>query len=61
MHEFANFIKAIIQRMNGQIGPSVDTFKKCLVINDKNTEVLKNIAKNLFFLGRYRASMEVSD
>jgi tetratricopeptide (TPR) repeat protein len=34
--------------------------KRCLILNDKSVEVLKYICKNLFFVGRYKASIEVA-
>lgn len=46
--------------MNGNLQISIDTFKKCLIINDKDAVVLKNISKNLQLMGRYKASLEVA-
>ena len=46
--------------MEGNISESVASLKKCLLL-DHNIEVLKYISKNLYFLGRYKASIEVSN
>ena len=31
-----------------------------LIINDKNQEVLKYISRNLFFMGKYKVSIDVA-
>ena len=46
-HEFGNLIEGYIQKMNGNLNQSIETFRSCLSFNDKDPEALKNISKNL--------------
>lgn len=39
--EYANFLKALILRIKGNIHESLELFKKCHLLNPSNTEYLK--------------------
>jgi len=40
---------------------SLELLKKCHVLDEKNTEILKQISKTLFLLGKHKASLEITN
>lgn len=59
--EFANFLKALILRIKGNIHESLELFKKCHLLNPSNIEYLKQFGRSLYLLGRHKAAIEVFD
>ena len=43
-------LRALILRNKGFLQESLDTLKKCYLMNEKNPEYLKHICKSLFLL-----------
>ena len=47
MHDFTNYVKCLILRMQGKIQESLDLLKKCHILDVQNVEILKQISKTL--------------
>ena len=47
MHDFTNYVKCLILRMQGKIQESLDLLKKCHILDVSNVEILKQISKTL--------------
>jgi Bardet-Biedl syndrome 4 protein len=53
------YIKALIMRQEGRIQESLELFQSCAVLNPSNILNLKQVARSLFLLGRYKAAIDV--
>ncbi len=51
--------KALIMRQEGRIQESLELFQSCAVLNPTNILNLKQVARSLFLLGRYKAAIDV--
>jgi len=61
MCEYAIYVKALIRRQQGRIQESLDLFQAAACINPKNTNILKQIGRSLYLLGKHKAAIEVYD
>ncbi|KAF2902241.1 hypothetical protein ILUMI_03958, partial [Ignelater luminosus] len=57
-HEYAYFKQGIILREEGKIQEALESFQICHKLNSDNTDNIKEVAKCLFLLKRYRLSLE---
>ncbi|XP_050297667.1 Bardet-Biedl syndrome 4 protein homolog [Anthonomus grandis grandis] len=58
-NEYVLFKKGIIQKEEGNIQEALETFQKCLKLNEKNTTIIKEIAGCLYDMQRYRLALNV--
>ncbi|KAH1000949.1 hypothetical protein HUJ04_013217 [Dendroctonus ponderosae] len=56
-NEYAFFKQGVILKSQGNIQEALDTFQKCLKLNQKNANILKEVASCLYEMGRYRLSL----
>ncbi|KAH1006478.1 hypothetical protein HUJ05_007210 [Dendroctonus ponderosae] len=56
-NEYAFFKQGVILKSQGNILEALDTFQKCLKLNQKNANILKEVASCLYEMGRYRLSL----
>jgi Bardet-Biedl syndrome 4 protein len=57
--EFPIFVKALILRQQGKIRESLHLFQAATCLSPKSLTNLKQVARSLLLLGRYRAALEV--
>ncbi|RZF41512.1 hypothetical protein LSTR_LSTR000226 [Laodelphax striatellus] len=57
-NEYANFVLGLILRREGKIQDSLECFQKCHVLNPKNVENIKQVARSLYLFGRYQLAIE---
>ncbi|XP_076809666.1 BBSome complex member BBS4-like isoform X1 [Clavelina lepadiformis] len=56
--EYAIYIQAMIMRNEGDIQNSLELFQACHLLNSKNPDNLKQVAKNLILLGKHKGALE---
>lgn len=56
--EFALYVNAMICRSEGEINKSLELLQMCINMNPTNALIMKQIARNLFLLGKYKNSIE---
>ena len=54
-------MKSQIKRNRGDINESLELLRKCYSYNENNSELLKDIGKSLFLLGKYKMAMDIYD
>lgn len=59
MCEYALYAQGLIKRSEGSIQESLEAFQTCSIINTKNVEYLKQVARSLYLLARHKAAIEV--
>jgi Bardet-Biedl syndrome 4 protein len=59
--EYALHIRALIKRHRGEINESSELLKKCFSFNSSNTDVMKEIGKNVVLNGNFRRGIEIYD
>jgi Bardet-Biedl syndrome 4 protein len=59
MCEYAMYVQALIMRQEGRIQESLELFQSCSIINPANILNLKQVARSLFLLARYKAAIDV--
>lgn len=57
--EFALYINGLILRQEGRIQESLEQFQTCAVLNPKNGQNIKQVARSLFLLGRHKTAIDV--
>ena len=60
-YEFGHWIQALIHRQNGRLSDSLKYFKLCHVLDSENPDFLKQIAKTLKLLGRFKIAFKVAN
>jgi Bardet-Biedl syndrome 4 protein len=58
-HEYAMYVKGMILRLRGEILESLKLFQKAMQGNPRNVDLLKQVARSLFLLGRFKGALEV--
>ncbi|XP_039259198.2 BBSome complex member BBS4-like [Styela clava] len=56
--EYALYVQGMIARTEGRIAESTELLQACAKINPKSSEILKQVAKNLFLTGKYKNAIE---
>ncbi|XP_065828293.1 Bardet-Biedl syndrome 4 protein-like [Oscarella lobularis] len=56
--EFALYVQALIERLEGNIQSSLEIFQKAQQLNSTSPNTMKQVARSLFLLGRHRAALE---
>ena len=51
----------MILRMEGKIVESLELLKRCHILDERNIEILKQISKTLYLLGKLRPSLEITE
>eukprot|EP00775_Hariotina_reticulata_P011878 gene11878-12022_t len=59
--EYALYVKALIERHQGRIQESLKLFQQATFLNPQNIANLKQVARSLYLLSRYRAAIDVYD
>jgi len=59
--EFLLFMKGLIFRIEGKIQESLEAFKQCHILNPNNVACQKEVAKDLYLLGKQNSAIEVYD
>jgi Bardet-Biedl syndrome 4 protein len=59
--EFALYTKALIKRQMGEISESLSLLQKCQALNPSSTAILKEVARSLYLLGKFRAAIDIFD
>eukprot|EP00128_Syssomonas_multiformis_P002047 Colp12_sorted_trinity150504_noHs@1037 len=57
--EYPLFVKALLKRKEGNIQESLQLFQQARKISPKNVNILKQVARSLFLLGRHKAALEI--
>ncbi|EDV29784.1 uncharacterized protein TRIADDRAFT_18483 [Trichoplax adhaerens] len=57
--EYAIYVQGLILRQEGKIQESLEMFQKASILNPKNIDNLKQVARSLFLLARHKAAIEV--
>ncbi|KAL4484990.1 hypothetical protein ABPG74_020167 [Tetrahymena malaccensis] len=60
-HEYANFLKSLILRNQGELNQSLELQKDLHTYNEQNYDILKQISRSMFLAQKFKASIEVAN
>ncbi|KAL0967902.1 hypothetical protein UPYG_G00259430 [Umbra pygmaea] len=58
MCDYAIYVQALILRLEGKIQQSLDLFQSCAVLMPQSSDIVKQVARSLFLLGKHKAAIE---